>query len=522
MPLALELAAARVRMLSPDDILARLVHPLALLTGGASDLPERQRTLRATLAWSWRLLRPAEQVLLRRLGAFAGSVTLQAVQQVTATSGCAVDSAEEVLEALTVLVDHGMVRAVLAGSHMRFSLPEPVREFAAELLRESGEAAEVRARHAEYVLHEAVEAAEDLGGPQAGRRLAALTIELPDVRTGLQWALEHGQVAGAAAAVLGLVRFWRAKGPLDEARRWLERVLDSPGLPPELDADVRAAAGAVMYSLDEYDQSGELLASAVARAEAVGDDGRLVVALSWLAALKLARGDVRSAAAAADRALGLARRVGGDEPLHRSLYAAAHVAYMSGDTVAAGQLTAEDLGISRRRGDLISVTACLTNLTVLAVDDGRYEEAYLYVQEAIGLAQQLGARTSLRNALQSHGKAALALGHRAVAKESFIAALDHSRDLGQRFEQAEALVGLADVAVSGGSAEHAAVLYGAAASVFDGIGATDPTVGELGRHRATAQAQLGEAFDEAFARGRRLAQSGALIGPMGDRWLKDL
>jgi predicted ATPase/class 3 adenylate cyclase len=231
LPLAIELAAARIKLLTVQAMLARLGNRLRLLTGGARDLPERQRTLRSTIEWSYGLLEEGEKVLFARLSAFAGGRTLEAMEAICDAGG---DLAVDVLDGLTSLVDKSLLKQEEgAGGEPRFVMLETIHEFAREKLRESGEAEDIRRLHAEYFLALAEEAEPAVEGEQQPAWLDRLEEEHDNIRAALSWSLGQDrdpELALQMGAALG--EFWYLRGHFSEARRWLEEALAESGGTP--------------------------------------------------------------------------------------------------------------------------------------------------------------------------------------------------------------------------------------------------------------------------------------------------
>jgi predicted ATPase len=265
LPLALELAAARLRLLDPAALLARLSNRLPLLTGGARDLPARQQTMRATIAWSYDLLRPAEQSLFRRLAVFAGGWTLEAAEAAGA------DGAGEVLDRLDALLSQSLLRReVRPGGESRYTMLETIREYALERLEESGATAQARQVHATYFLALAEEAEPALRGPEQARWQQRLEQEHDNIRAVLAWTLAQANGTGGALPIQGthsmleprvlglrlagaLERFWTWRGYDTEGRRWLETLLaGSDKAPPQVRARACTTLGTLAWVSDDY------------------------------------------------------------------------------------------------------------------------------------------------------------------------------------------------------------------------------------------------------------------------------
>ena len=246
LPLALELAAARLRILTPAALLARLDRRLPLLTGGSQDLPDRQKTLRATIAWSVDLLPGDQQVLLRRLAVFAGGATLEAVEAVCAGNGDALDG-------LTGLVEQSLVRQrEERDDEPRFAMLETIREFALEQLRDSGEERTVREAQAAWSLSLAEQAESALSGPEEVDWLARLDAERDNLRGALEWAADAGEPELALKLSTALWPVWTRQGQVMEGQRWLERTLAKSGASDVARAEALYRLGSSAIDLSEY------------------------------------------------------------------------------------------------------------------------------------------------------------------------------------------------------------------------------------------------------------------------------
>ncbi|HSH78927.1 MAG TPA: adenylate/guanylate cyclase domain-containing protein, partial [Herpetosiphonaceae bacterium] len=226
LPLAIELAAARIRLLPPQAMLQRLTSRLRLLIGGARNLPERQQTLRGAIAWSYDLLEQDEQTLFRRLAVFVGGFGLDAVEAVCNVPG---DLDVDVLDAVESLVGKSLLREAAAADEPRLGMLETIREYALERLDQGGEADETRRRHAAYFLQVAEEAEPQLAGRQQIAWLNRLELEHDNLRAALRWAIDCGDAATALRLVGSLSRFWHDRGYAGEGRQWLAQALALPG-----------------------------------------------------------------------------------------------------------------------------------------------------------------------------------------------------------------------------------------------------------------------------------------------------
>ena len=349
-PLAIELAAARVATMSVEEIAARLGDSLGLLTQGSRTAPPRQRTLRAALGWSHDLLSEPERRLFARLSVFVGGFSLEAAEAVAPGDGI---EKGEVLDLLSGLVDKSLVVAEATGEdEVRYGMLEPVRQYARERLEESGETDDLLSRHAAYFLAEAEAAEPELVGPQQRWWLSRLEREHGNMRAALGWSLERGDELGLRLGG-ALSRFWYARGYLSEGRRWLEEGLSVVG-------------GA---------------ASAPVRAKALGEAGGLAEAI---------RATYEQARAAHEASLDIYRRLGDERGIATCLRNLGSVASTQGHYGRATELLGESLTLLRRSGTDTDVVRVLIRLGILAISRGEHARAVAWFEEALSLARKTG------------------------------------------------------------------------------------------------------------------------------------
>jgi predicted ATPase/class 3 adenylate cyclase len=306
LPLAIELAATRTKVLSPEQILPRLQKRLSILTSGARTLPERQRTLRAAIAWSHDLLDPPEQRLFARLSVFTGGWNLESAEVVCDPEELGFD----VLDGLTSLVDKSLVRRTEAAQGpVRFSMLETIREFGREQLGAVGDLDVTRRRHAEHFLDLALEAEPHLTADDQGLWLDRCDQEHPNIRAALRWAVEAGEADRALAVAGALWRFWQQRGHLDEGRRWFEGILAMPAgqAPTAARAKALIGAGGVAWWQKDREAAGASYAEAVAIERELGDPERLAEALYNLAFVVAGR-DIDGASRLLEESLELFRK----------------------------------------------------------------------------------------------------------------------------------------------------------------------------------------------------------------------
>jgi len=571
LPLALELAAARVKLLPPQALLARLDRRLAVLTGAPRDAPARQQTLRATLDWSYALLGPSERTLLARLAVFAGGFSLEAAEAVGA--GAAEAAAEggaapplDVLDGLGSLVDHSLLRqeAPPDGAPC-FRMLETVREYARERLEQSGEAAAVRRRHAAYFLALAERAAPGLSGPAQGAWLERLEGEHDDLRAALAWAAADEQSGAAGLRLAGaLGRFWEARGHFSEGLHWLEQALEaSAGAPSGARAAALYAAGVLAGRARQADDPGgaartrfeqglalfreagdqrgvaacldqlgtlarergdhglgrALCEQSLALRRAIGDRWGIATSLIHLAGVLREQGDYGRARELLQESLALRRAIGDRWGIATSLIHLGWLALDEGDDATAGGLLEEGLARSRELGNTGGVATSLNRLAALAEKQGDYARAAALYEESLGLRRALEGARGVASVLHHLGRTALRQGDpgrgAALFRESLSLCLEHRDEAGIT----RGIVGLAGVAAAAGRAARAARLLGAGAARLDARFAQlfPADRAEYDRSVATTRAQLAEAaFAAAWAEGQAMPREQVVAYALAD------
>jgi predicted ATPase/class 3 adenylate cyclase len=397
LPLAIELAATRTKVLSPEQILSRLERRLAILTSGARSLPERQRTLRAAIAWSHELLDPLERRLFARLSVFTGGWTFESAEEVCDPEGLGIDA----LDGLASLVDKSLVRRTEPpGAPARFSMLETIREFALEQLRAGADLEAVVRRHAEHFLRLAVEAEPHLTGPDQAAWLDRCDIEHANIRAALRLAIDTGQADAAQAAAGALWRFWQQRGHLAEGGRWLEEVLAMPSgqAPTAARAKALTGAGGIAWWTDRAAARARY-GEALAIERQLGDPGRLAEALYNHSFVVAAEDDLQGAARLLDESLALFRQVGDERGAANVLVMQVVPDAMAGawDRVIA---RIEDVvAIRRRLGDRLDLAYTLVWLAFAYGRAGRRDDARATALEALELFRQADDATGLALAL---------------------------------------------------------------------------------------------------------------------------
>lgn len=385
LPLALELAAAKVRLLEPQALLSRLDQ--ALSTAWARDLPERQRTMRATLDWSHELLSKPERRLFRCLSVFAGGFTLEAAETVGASEG-----PEGVLGLLGALIEQSLVvvQTSKAGVETRYGMLEPVRQYARQKLEESGEDERVSMRHAEYYLALAEQARAELHGPRQAEWLDRLAREHDNVGAAMAWLLERGKPGEVARIGWGIYEFWFRRGYIGEGLRWMERVLAEEGAMPDL-ARPRALFVAAILSFlrGEADRAAVVATESVAAARAAGDPETLAYALGMKGLASLSRGDLDTAEAVLSESLRLFRELGDPHSVSSGLYGPANLALARGNGSEAMRLLGEGEALSREAGNWSMLANFLGTQALLKRLEGNDAGTGELLRESVEIAGML-------------------------------------------------------------------------------------------------------------------------------------
>ena len=522
-PLALELAAARINVLPVAGIAAGLDDRFRLLTGGGRNRLPRQQTLQALIAWSYDLLPSVEQGVFRRLAVFAGGWTEDAARAVAADPApepgvrdqppqpapavpeSAIPTAlEGLVHKSLVMVDAG------AAAAPRYRLLETIRQYAQDRLLESGEAARVRARHRDWCLHLAETAEPELRGPAPEIWSRRLETEHDNLRAALEWCLAEEDGATAGLRLAGaLWQFWLLRH-WNEGRYWLEAVLARPGAARPTAARAKAlyAAGALTldsplararleesvrlwrrlgdrlglaYALDaladEARMQGDLAAARVSAEESValfrllGDNRGLAGCLFQMGRTFLDGGDLVFARVLLQESLTLARQIGDKPGIGNCLYQLGRATLAASDLAGAQALFEESLALQRERGATEAVAWALNSLGEVARAGGDYAAAGGYYAESLALHRQLGNNYGVAALLHNLGYVALRQGEPEQARVLFAESLAVAGELGRKLGVVEGLIGLAGVAAAVGALGRAARLFGAATAELTAIGA---------------------------------------------------
>lgn len=509
-PLAIELAAARTKTLSVDQIAERLGDRFRLLTGGSRTAMPRHQTLRATIDWSYELLPEPERALFRRLAIFAGDFTLQAVEAICA--GEAIDR-HRVLDLLTHLVDKSLVLVIATDGEARYRLLESIRQYGRERLYELAEDAAVRRRYLDWYVDVAETAEPELRGPRQLVWLERLEAEHDNLRAALDASLGEPSAESGLRLAAALHHFWAMRGYLSEGRDWLEGLLAPRNGESEL-TRARALYGAAILAAHQgdYKQATALCEEARVLYQAHQDMPGIAAVLTVQGNVARNQGDFTAARSLLEESVAIWRRVDDARGLADALTQFGILARSQGDYARARGLFEDSLALWRRVGDKWGLAASLTNLGLTVGNQGDYTQASALHEESLALRRELGDRVNLGGSLLSLGTVALNLGHYERAKELFEESLTLRREVGDKPNIAASLGNLGIIAYYQADYEQAGRLLEESLNLWESLG------GKAGL--ATASTVLGRvahAQGDAVRAAGLFTRSLSLCEKQGDR-----
>lgn len=444
LPLAIELAAARVRLLPPSAMLARLGSQLKFLTGGAQDLPKRQQTMRTTLAWSYDLLTEAEKVLFRRLALFAGGCTLEAVETICNADGAL---AEDTLESLAALIDKSLLQQQISPTGaVRFVSLRVIREFALEELRQHGEVEAIQQQHAAYFLQLAETAEIELNGSKQKEWVEQLGVEYDNLRTVLEWSITDGEAEIGLRLSVALWRFWQISGYYHEGYRWLTSLLVRTDKRSAVRAKALHAAGYFIGTEGNYAMAQRYLEESLAISRELNDPFCIALALHGLGNRALDQGDYETARIQFEESLHIRRAIGDRPGIAASLNNLGIIAYEQGNYATSQQLHAESLVLKRELGDQQGIASSLNNLGNLANNRGDYTTARQLHEESLLLKRALGDQQGIATSLNNLGNVARYEHDYHTARLRLEESRTLHKAIGNKRGEALALYNLADAA----------------------------------------------------------------------------
>ena len=509
-PLAIELAAARVSMLSVEQISERLTNSLKLLTGGSKTQLPKQRTLRGALDWSHELLSEDEKKLFGKLSVFAGGWTLEAAEVV----GGGGDEEDDILDLLSGLVEKSLVMVEASeGSSVRYRMLEPVRQYAREKLEESGDSEKVQRQHAAFFLALAEDAEPWLRGPEDTEWLRRVEVEHDNLRAALSWTLESEEIELALRFGGALGTFWHAHGHMGEGRKWLEAALAKDGR-ASVTARIKALEASFWLTFDQwsYDRAKAIAQEATELSAEVEIGSSLAASLRiMLAAPAWVGGDYERGKELLEESLAISREAGDKVMIAEALLQLAGTAWGPGDTARAKEIYEEGIAVCRDVGYTYRLPQFLLSLGYLLLVEGEYGRGVDLNEEAVAICRERGYRTILNVALDNLGWAALLQGDYERARTSYEESLVVCKELGDKMVARDSLEGMACIAGAQGETLRAARLFGAVQALQETLREavafqlTPEEEAWREPYRTTTRSLLGEAAWEGA-----LAQGGAM------------
>jgi non-specific serine/threonine protein kinase len=502
LPLAIELAASRSKLLSPQAMLGRLKNRFQWLSGGARDLPERQHTLRRAIDWSYDLLSPAEKMLMQQISIFAGGATVDAVEEVCAAEG-------DVLDLLTALAEKSLLqRQEDHSGNVRIRMLETIREYARERLEHEGDASHVRARHAMHYLA----MAEAQGRRDTDLSEAQLFDLLEDDRSNclaaLDYFLSEEKAELALRMAVALWPFWDARGYWTEGREQLKHILLETAAAGLLSVRGKAlyAAGVLADAQGDYTAARNAFEEYLAIQRTALKPAAVAAAMNNLGIVALRQGDYEAARAAYLEALDILRSLDSPLSVAQCLNNLGHVAMAKGDYETARSNYQESLTICRGLRSTNDIAWTLSNLGDVAREESHLDEAEVLYSQALVLFRQINDQAGLANCMSDLGNLAVLHQQYLTAAQLYQESLVIFGDLGDRRGIALVLEGFANMASAGGRPEVALRLAGAVAAVRGSLGLQKSQAQRLrtGASIAAARALLGSRAQDVWTEGERM------------------
>jgi predicted ATPase/DNA-binding XRE family transcriptional regulator len=516
LPLAIELAAARAKVLTAEAMLARLGDRLGLSTGGARDLPDRQRTLRATLDWSYELLSVAERSLFARLAVFAGGWTLEAAEVV-----CDVGDEAEVLQHMSALVNKSLVQQTHIQHEPRFTMLETVREYALGRLEESGESEMLRRQHALYFLKLAEEEQRASQGPLQRVWMDRLESEHDNLRAALSWSLtSQGDTEMGLQLSGALSHFWYVREHHSEARMWLQRALERPSEATAARAKVLVGAGRLAWFQGELRRGDALLEESLTLYRDLGDDAGTAFTLLVLGRIAVSQGERKRGATLVEESLALFRQQGNEWGIARALIVLGDVALFEDEVDRATANFQRSLDISRVLEDAEGIALSLLYLGRAAHMRGEATRSEMLLKESLEVFRESGDSRGIAEVFLELGRVARARGDSARALAICRESLVLSQKLDNKAYVAFCLTALAGIIQATGDPARAARLFGAAEVLLESSNAVLDPRGRLeyDNDLVAARLQLGTVtLAQEWQEGRMMKIDDAVMEAMGNR-----
>jgi len=510
MPLAIELAAARIRALSVEQIVARLDDAYRLLTGGSRLALPRQQTLRAAMDWSYNLLSAQEQACFRRLSVFAGSFSLEAAEAICAGEP---GEADDVLDVLSSLIDKSLVLMEERRGEARYCLLETIRQYGQDKLQECAEAAQVRCTHRDWYARLAEQAEAETLQARQESVFDRLEAEHENLRVALGWSLEQQEAETAAQIGAAIFRFWLLRGYMSEGRSFLERALSGFSEKNAVRAQVLNVAAILASLQDDYQTARTLVEESLQLSREQALSKQTGYALYILGRLSRLEGNYAGAVTYFEESVALFRALGQKHDIALVLSGLGLTVLYLGEYERAAAFCEESLALARALGDPRGIASWLTNLGIVMLVRGDVKLAQELCEESLAIRRKLGYKGGCAHTLAVLGRIALDQGEYERSTACYKESLTLRQETGEKEGIATALEGLAAVTGMQGQAVRAARLSGAASSLRTLLGAPLPPIDRPSYEQTVAavRAQLDEpAFLKAWTEGQAMTLEEAL------------
>jgi predicted ATPase len=504
LPLALELAAARTRVLSLEGLLQRLQKRLEILTAGPRDLPGRQHTLRNTIAWSYDLLDEQNKILFRRLSVFAADFSFEAAEEICSNRE---DSAETMLDQLSRLVEKSLLLTEQTDNEIRFRMLETIREFAHEVLATSGESSHIQERFASYFLSLAQEAGSELMGPEQATMLIRLDREHDNLRAALRWSIENGDVERSLGLGSALWNFWHIRGHLSEGRMWLTKIIEKAGSTRTVTrARALMGAGALAKWQNDFPSASSLLKESLALSRELGDLEGTAFALNYMANVADDLGYFTEGRRLYEESLGIFRQLGhkwGEALVLNNLGVGAR---NQGDYDAATKLHKRSLELFTELHDKRRIAHSLINLGFVLERRREYDAASKTLSQSLSLFRELGGRVGIAECCFLSGSVARRKGDFETSRKLLAESLVTAHEIGYQ----EVIAGCFEESAASdrieGNVKRAARLLAAAENIRKVNRIPIPPAYQTDYHRDLAflKSTLGKEFQTEWAKGRAM------------------
>jgi predicted ATPase len=508
-PLAIELAAARVKVMPLELIATRLDDRFHLLTGGGRTALSRHQTLQATMDWSYLLLSEKEKILFRRLAVFVGGWTLEAAEVVC--SGDEINQSE-VLDLLSHLVNKSLIYVQDVQSEGRFRRLETIRQYSLGKLLESEETEMIRNRHLEFFTQVAEKAQPKLVGPEQKEWLSKFEIDHDNFRVALEWSKSSPEFTESGLRLAGaLSGFWRKRGYLSEGRERLTAMLQNPMTNnyPLSRAQVLAGAGQLAYLQSDYPATRAAFEESLSLFRSIGAEGisGAASALLGLGNVDTEEGDYVNAPLLFEESLVLSREIGDKAGIADALRNLGWAAMRPGDYISAKERLQEALILFRDTGNIEGIASSLSGLGEIAVRQGEYQQSLNYLEESLDIRRTVGNKWGIAATLGTIAWAALGQGDLDRAAHMFWESLEVRKEIGDKGGLAWCLEKFAEIALLSENVEHAIVVYGAASQLRSSMGSViDPAdQPEYQRRLDYLKSHAGEElFDQIWKKGQSM------------------